>query len=332
MIFLFRRNLFLNSLLLLPYVILLRSYSFAHEVQNESLNVECGNIISNSFISFLQSNAWLEPVFTSLLIFFHAILINRVVIKHRITKELTLIPGMIYILLVSFYPSSLSLHPILLANTFFLLAITQMFNLYKLYNPSPTLVLSGFFAALSSLFYFPYILVVFFGIYIIYILRSISILEILQMIGGALAVYILVFTAMYYFDYHEVFYFKEWFTNFSLPTKFFTISGIQYIWVGLILLLNLFFIFNYTSFVKKKSLASRKKIDTLYFWQAASIVSLFLICDITLSHILILSIPFCIFFAIQLLKNRSLLFFELLHIVLLFFIINEQYNFYNFNF
>ncbi len=183
MLEIFRKNLFINSLLLLPYIILVRLatlfYPQKYQVQ------ETSNEILKGLYSFIDFPV-LQSIIAILLIFIHAIIINHTFIKHRLSREITLLPGLIYVVFVTVVTDFTVLHPALLGNTFIIFALMNLFKTYKLPNAAACIFNAGFYISVASLFYTPYVFMVFFGIIILLILRSFKLLEKLQYFLGFL--------------------------------------------------------------------------------------------------------------------------------------------------
>ena len=56
---------------------------------------------------------------------------NIIIAKFRMASSVSLFPGLFYVLLVSMLPEFLTLSPALLANTFFIIAIWELFETYR---------------------------------------------------------------------------------------------------------------------------------------------------------------------------------------------------------
>src|SRR5690606_28440376 len=114
----FRTNRFINSLLLLPYVVLVRGLAISGGFPPES---ESRGILSEWLAGEVISSTPLKVVIGILLVYVQALQLNRVMIQNRMTQELTLFPGMVYILLVSYFPAYNGLNSVLIGNTFILI-------------------------------------------------------------------------------------------------------------------------------------------------------------------------------------------------------------------
>ena len=129
MLSLFRQNLFFNSLLLLPYTILIRIHSLIHPESYISSEIE--GWLNSSIFSQLQSVPIVQSILAILLIFLQAVSINFILNRHRLSLRPNLFPGAFYVLLVSLSSEHLFLNPVLFANVFFLIAIVNLFKTYR---------------------------------------------------------------------------------------------------------------------------------------------------------------------------------------------------------
>ena len=124
----FRRNLFLNSLLLLPYTLLVRIESLMHADQ-PSYASELSPFIA--WFNDLIPSILTQNILACLLVFLQAVYINRIVVKHRMGSQITLWPGLVYILLCSIIPQCTYLSAVLIAYSFILAAFSDIFKIYK---------------------------------------------------------------------------------------------------------------------------------------------------------------------------------------------------------
>jgi hypothetical protein len=106
------------------------------------------------YIFFGKSQLALHLIAT-ILIFIQAILFNEILKERRTYTDLTLVPALLYILLMSSFIEFLTLTPALMANTFLLLAIRYMFlHISEAWKHNAVFEV-GAYLGLSSLFYLP---------------------------------------------------------------------------------------------------------------------------------------------------------------------------------
>lgn len=315
--------------MLLPYTLILRISSFIdRNVVNEP---NCTNIIYDNLAQLIDFGL-LAPIFTSLLLFLEAILLNQMVIKNRLTHELSLLPGMLYILCFSVLAEFIPLHPILLANLFIILFLKEMFKIVKHPRPYVLLLRAGIFGAIASLFFFPYTLTIVLGILIINSLRTIKIIEVFQFLTGYILIYLILYSILYFLGLGHSFFNEQWFANFHIPIEM--ARWAQMDWISAIVIFCLILIPAglYTSFLKKKSLNSRKKITLTFQWMALCLLSLLMSCEMLKPHVLVLAIPLSICYSIIILRSKKGFVFEILHLLCVALILNTHFDFIPFNF
>ena len=145
----FRTNQLAFNLFLIIYVFLLRGSSF-WLTDNDWLPVSKG-VLSDWVYNLCGYSGSLATLLGLFLVFFQAILINIVIARLRMAVEVTLLPGLVYILLVSVIPDFLNLTPLLFANTFFILALLEMYKIYRSKSFAGNIFNIGFWLGIGSL-------------------------------------------------------------------------------------------------------------------------------------------------------------------------------------
>ncbi len=313
MLSLFRQNLFFNSLLLLPYTIIIRIHSLIHP--ESYLSTEIEGWFNFTLFSWLKNVPLLQSIVAILLIFLQAVTINYIVNRHRLSLRPNLFPGVFYILLVSISKESLYLNPVLFANIFFLLAVVNLFKTYRIAHVSTSIFNSAFFIAIASLFYLPALLYLLPCFIALFMLRSFRVKERLQYILGAVTAIYLAFCAFFFYGLHTSFqsYFSK---NLTLPS----VSDIYLqalIPLGLIALALIVVTVNYYSLRKKKSIQSQRKIDILYWFLLFSPLMLLLWHRIDSFGLLLVSMPLSILIGMILFRMKNQVVAELIHFIAL---------------
>ncbi len=97
--------------------------------------------------------------FGFLLMFIQAMLFNRLALNNKIYAENNYVPAVIYALLMSLSVDMFAISPIMLANTFILLAMNNIFGQVEFRAKRDEKILNiGIYIGVASLFYFPTIL------------------------------------------------------------------------------------------------------------------------------------------------------------------------------
>ena len=292
MIEIFRRNLFVNSILLLPYVFILRLNTVLHPV-GFTLG-ESANVFQKS-IFFTLTDPLAQNIFANLLIFCQALLINHLYLKNRLSKNATLFPGLFYIIFITLIDENNLLAPILIANTFIILAVLNVLETYKLPQAKVYIFNTGFILAMASLFYSPYFAFILFGVISLLQLRSFKIAEKLQFFIGFGVPYFLLFTYRYWF-------------------------GISFVDLDFI---NEIF-FRIPKF-RTESIQAQKKIDIFYWVLLFCLISFFIFNTPGLHHILSIAFPLSVLIGCLVSDAKRTVTLEIVHILVVSLIFITQF-------
>ncbi len=322
MLGLFRKNYFFNILLLLPYTCLVRLGSLLQPVA--SSGDELNNPLLQSFLTWVP-NGLSQSLIACGLVFLQSCMIVFMFTRQRFSRENTLFSGLFYILFVSFFPENGTLSGALIANTFFIIGVINLMELFKISSPTIFLFNSGFFIGLAGLFYIPCFLFVLFAIIAVLSLRSFKLIETLQLFSGVLTPVFLLFAFTYLndlsFDPIRNMLLHAG-LNLTLP------SDIN--WVSILLLIVfclcvLFAILNYSTVTGKKMYQIQKKLDIIYWIIAFSALSIVLFRTSVFTPAILLSIPLAFIFGILLSESKNYLLAESVHFVFLFVVLFAQF-------
>jgi hypothetical protein len=200
-----------------------------------------------------------------MLILGSAILLNYIFTRHEIVAKNSSLAAFFFIVLASYYPAMLTLHPVNICIFILLLVFRDLFESYHQVESLDLIYAAGFFTGLGSFIYFPFL--VFYALIILSFLvfRSNSWREWVSSLIGLLTPY--VFLSVYYFWFDE---FKtkviEYSRFFRLPQDFHMEAEPLYLIFTAILLLFLLFAFSVSlSHLSEKTIEGRKK-SLLVFW------------------------------------------------------------------
>lgn len=310
----FRRNLFLNSLMLLPYTIVVRIESLMYADQPAYAS-DLSPFIS--WVNELIPSILLQNIIACILVFLQAAYINRIVVKHRMGSEITLWPGLVYILLCSIVPDFTYLSVVLIANTFILAAFSDIFKIYKRPFAVKYIFNSGVFISIAAMIYPPYIAYLLAGFIGLAIIRSFKTKEMLQYLCGVLVPFMLYGSWTFYKGVFQEKMVALSDNKFGFPSDLIPSDNRGYIYIGLILLIVFISIFSYGNYSMKKSIQVQKKIDILFWMIASAMIALFINDNLTADHLLMLAIPLGILLSMNLLKINSPILPELIHLGIL---------------
>ncbi len=273
----FRRNLIFNLIALLLFAIILHGYYF---ISFPEVSAEGVGTMMNDWIKSLIQAPILKAIVAITLITIQAYLLNDLVVKHKFSRMLSTIPGALFILLSVYALEPYVLHPILIANLFFLLSVRSLFNIYKRHNPIATLFNSGFFLMIASLIYPGYIIFILLLLLGIFSLRNLDPREVLQLLGGIFIPVFLTFVALFYLGvsneltthFFGAVGWKPW-----VPDEGIAHGAVQFFKPALFLILIIVTTLMHFVVKKKKKYDVIKKIELTYWMLFLSLPAIFIV-------------------------------------------------------
>ena len=319
MIKLFLQNIFINNLLLIPYICILRLNSFIDPPSYDSM-VGISPVLDFMYTGF--SPRFLS-FFAVILIFLQANLINYFVNNNKINTKNSLLAGMLFSAGTCLLPQFCQLHPSMIANTFILLMLIELTKIYKTYKPIKAMFMSGFYCGMAFLLVPHFIILVIYIIQALLILRDVNLKEFLQSVIGMITpIFLAVVIAL---DRS-----KDGFLHFLNPDiqlpSIKTNLGLN-TWLGLaaLALILFYIIFNQSNLRKKKSVKTQKVVTLLFILILYTLPMMLFSSALYAQHLTTLVIPLSILFTMLLFVTKKLLVAEILHLSLVIFIILFQF-------
>ena len=320
MIKLFLKNILLNNLLLIPYIIILRLRSFTSPPSYKEI------VGISPLTDFLYNNipSWGLSILAVLLIFLQANLVNYFVNNNKLNPKNSLLAGLILSMGMCLLPHFLILHPIMIANTFLLFMLIQLSNIYKVYKPIKSMFMAGFFCGLSFLISPHFIVLVLFIIQALLMLRDVNLKEFLQSVIGVFVPLFIIGAFKLDRSTEDIFPFLNFELQMpSIPNGF---DMIDWIGLGGLILVIFYIIFNQTNLRKKKSVKAQILSSLLYFLLLYSIPMMLFKTAMVPQHLTTLVVPLSILFTMLLFATKRLAIAEFVHFALVVFIILFQYD------
>lgn len=276
------------NIFLLVYAFVLRGSALLAGDQPELSNP---GIFSQAIYEWIDPYSTMGILLAGFLVVVQAIVINVIVGKYRIANEISLLPGMFYVLVSSYFPEFLYLSPLVMANTLYVLVLMEAFATYRKYAAAGAIFNIGIWTAVGSLFYLSYSFLFIVAMIGLGLLRSFTFRERLMLLFGLLTPYLLAGT--YYFMYDRLAVFQN--IQFAEGFGFLDFKGspdwLFYLKIGLVGLLLLTLLLSYNGYTKKKNIQKQKYIDLLYMSMLVSVITLLYQSGIGLDHFLILAPP-----------------------------------------
>lgn len=312
------------NILLLLYALIVRSSVFVH---SETVTLSQPGIFSEMLYQWVSPNSMEGFILATILVFIQAVMINFLVGKNRIAPEISLLPGMFYVLLSSAFSEFLYLSPLILANTFYIIILLELFSTYRKYSAAAAIFNIGLWAGVGSLFYSSYLFLFILGLASLGILRSFNLKEQLMAISGLISPYILAGTYFFVNDQFADFWEKQVQNSFGFLDLQGTPDLIFYIKMVLLGFLLLTFVLSYNNYTKKKNIQQQKYINVLFTGLLLSVLPFLFQANIHLDHLLILVPTGGILLSFNFQNARSSI-AESIHLLLLIGLLVLQFSFY----
>ncbi len=313
MLSLFRTNQFIANILLIFYALIVRGAAFWGGLTAADTK---GNLLFESIFGSVAAGSGTSALIAMLIVFFQALLVNIILAQHRMANELTLLPGAFYIFLASSFPNFLFLSPVLVATTFYLLALFEMFDTYKKYSVSGKIYNVGLWLGIASLFYSSLLLYFLLAIVGLRSLRAFRVREQLVLLSGFTTPYFLGFVyyyatdqALLYWQSHLVDGLSWWNPQISLDWQ-------GYLQLGFFAFFILLSLLSFNRYMIKKNIQVQKNIGILYWGMLFTLLAMPFQANLRLDHLLLMVPSLAIFLSFNFLNlSRSLA--EVFHLLLL---------------
>jgi len=279
------------------------------------------------YLDLEGSSIYLKMITALIIILLQAYLINDLVIKHKLSRALSTIPAAVFILYSCWVLGAQLYHPILIANTFFILSLNSLFKIYKRHQPIATIFNSGFWLALACCFHTPYLIYVLILLLGLLSLRSIELREALQMLTGVLIPFFLLGIALFYLSKLSLVS-GAFSQSIGLPNlSDLTIASVaKPVLVLVFILISVFF---NGEIKKKKKFDAIKKVELAYWIFFIALFTIIFGKTLNEAHLIMVSVPIALCYGLYLeSKNNKILkefFFVLaigIHVIFLIGILN----------
>lgn len=276
------------SFLLVFYAAALRFWGL---VYTTSWEPNASGILSDWVYDQVGYSGITPAIIATLLVFVEGWMLNALVLRDRLGRDANLFPGLFFILICSVLPPFLQLSPLHMANFFYILALFELFGIYKKSDCATNLFNSGLWIAIGSLFYPSYLALFVLTIVAINTLRSLKLRDILIVLSGILVPYIYALVYFYWTDRLSLFLGKQFPIQLGIPEIHFPDPTLYYISIVFFGLLLLVVLFSWGGFLTKNVIQVQKKINILYTALLFSVFAPFLVDIVALDFLLYLAVP-----------------------------------------
>lgn len=226
-----------------------------------------------------------------------AFLLNYIVSAHEVLGRYTYLPALFYVVLMSCTRQMLTLHPLLFANIFIMLALHKLYSTYRRDLAFAQVFDAGSLVAIACLFYLPAI-VLFPIIWVgLAVLRPFIWREWLISLFGLVMPFL--FVAVFYYWYGQLRYLWEDKMLFPIKNRFFQFQ-LSRSFIMLLVVLSWLFLLSAAQLItgiRVSKLKAKNTLLVLVWLSLFSAVSMLLAPTVSVTYYAFLVLPLAIFFA-----------------------------------
>lgn len=254
-----------------------------------------------------------------------ALLVNYIVNRYKMQPDPTYLPAVGYILVMGFFHYTSGLNPVLLANTFFIIAVWELFKTYRANKSADNIFNVGFWLSVGSLCYLPVGVFLLLGIVGMFMLRSSNFKDYLILFIGFLIPYFLVGTGFFLTDAFPEFLQRQFHNNIGIKDFLTRRDFFDYLKPAITILAIIGFAVASGNLNTRTSAQAQKNYTLLYWILIISIFSITFQLGITTEHLLLVAMPLGILSAAALTRIKNITAAELTHLAILMVILGYQY-------
>ena len=269
------------------------------------------------FARLLREFSFAANCLAILLLIVQSIILNDIISKSRILNRDNYLPSLLYLVIMSSCPSLLTLHPVLFANFFLIIAVGRILTIYRQENIFSNVFDAGFLIGIASLFYFPAIALFPFIWIGLTILRPFAWREWIIPLTGLIVPYF--FVGVYYFWFDELGLF--WHESIVAPivdrSNTIVISESFYFLIGMSLMILFLSFRKLSRGLSINTIRARKLLTVLIWFFIFSLISALIAPSYSVNYFALIAIPLSVYITSYFLSARSRLWTEVIFLLLI---------------
>lgn len=254
-----------------------------------------------------------------------ALLVNFIVNRYKMQPDPTYVPAVGYVLVMGFFHYTPGLNAVLFANTFFIIALWELYKIYRENKCADNIFNVGFWLAVGSLCYLPVGVFLLLGIVGMLMLRSSNFKDYLILFIGFLIPYFLAGTGFFLTDSLPEFFQRQFTNNIGIKDFLTRRNLIEYLKPAIAVLAIIGFAVASGNLNTRTNAQAQKNFSLLYWVLIISVLSIFFQLGITTEHLVLVSFPLGILSAAALSRIKNITAAELTHLAILMIILGYQY-------
>lgn len=283
-----------------------------------SLPTENNAPLYSLVVAVFANRPFLSVLLSFLFMIIQAWMLNRVITSKNMVDRNSMLPALVYIVLMSSTFSLFGLHPVWFANFFLIITLDKMFDVFRDEAVFVEIFNVGFFVSLASLFYFPAMIFIFLIISALIIYFLVNIRSIFASLIGLFLPYM--FAALYFY-WNDISFAQIFLAGtLQVTAEFLTRHIVPFGWVsiivigltGLIAILRL-----YLGALRDKPVRIRKRYQVLLIYLIVAVVSVLIAGKTIDIHHGIIMLPLSAIIAGFFQENKKALLNEIIFTLLL---------------
>ena len=194
-------------------------------------------------LSVIKGNRFAASFIVMSLALIGAMGVNRFTNRYKLIRQQTLLPGVVYTLLISGFTAVQYIQPVWFFLPLLLLALEKLFNAHGKHKPMSWCFEAGFWFSVGTLFFAKGMILYVFILITMFIMRTFNLRTILASLFGVLLPYLFAFGYYLVVEKVDVF-FDTLHVNFVSPVAFFSRSVYSEIYLGLMVFLVILSLIN----------------------------------------------------------------------------------------
>ena len=174
-------------------------------------------------LKVIKGNLFTASLVVMILALLSAMGVNRFTNRYKLLSKPTVLPGIIYILLISGFIEVQYIHPVWFFVPLFMLSIEKLFNAHGKHKPMAWCFDAAFWFSVGTLFFAKGMILFVFILIVMFIMRVFTVKTIMASLFGLLLPYIFTFTYYLILDKTDIF-FQTLHVNFTSPVAFYSHS------------------------------------------------------------------------------------------------------------
>lgn len=284
--------------LLVISAIALWLYSF---IEPMGIKIPADNLhmpLNNFMMQYFKVNALFSVLFTFALVLIQAFLIVQFNKKYILINYRTYLPAFFYILISASFVHLQRINPVIIGCLFIFVSMDFIFSIYRKEYTLNKVYLAGFFIALASLFWAPFIVYIMILFISLLILRPFIGREWIVGVLGFLTPFLFVFIYYFvFFDQHLETVIDSYKQSLYLIKSFYPLHISYYIFYGFLAFIIIIASYTIAVNYQKKKIRTRKYFEIFWWLFFISMILFIFFKNVSYEIIYVISIPLAYLFS-----------------------------------